>query len=341
MSRTGAKRRRGHGGPKGGGNHYVVEAILNDVLVDGIQMYEIKWKGYPDDHNNWVAEWNLNCPEILEEYNRTRTQNTADVGQFYKILGKAAEHHPITVRNTVDQVGYPEEFEYINKSVYSDEVPRPCSPMFPCECKDRCIGDCPCIRERYYDKDGHVQVKTGTALMECGPKCGCGVTCSTRVVQQGSGVKFEIRRYAHKGWGVVTRAAIAHGTFIAEYVGELISFEEAEERGLADSAMGLTYLFDVDMACTGGEIADFSVDAKTQGNITHFFNHSCQPNMEIHPVYVEHRDPRLHRLAFFAVRDILAGEELAFDYSPAGGDGGGARFDCFCDAASCRGSIFL
>ncbi|KAJ2800854.1 hypothetical protein H4R20_003905 [Coemansia guatemalensis] len=341
MSRSGARRRRGHGEHKGVGKDYKVEAILNDAFVDGVQFYEIKWKGYPDSHNNWVTEWDLGCPEILAEYNRTRTQNTADVGQFYKILKAAAEHHPITVRNTVDQVGYPEDFEYINESVYSDEVPRPCSPMFPCECKDRCTADCPCIRERYYDKDGRVQVEAGTALMECGPKCGCGKDCSTRVVQQGSGVKFEIRRFAHKGWGVVTRAAIARGTFIGEYVGELISFEEAEERGLADSAMGLTYLFDVDMACTGGEVADFSIDAKMQGNITHFFNHSCQPNMVTHPVYVEHRDPRLHRMAFFAACDIPAGEELAFDYSPAGSDGGGARFDCFCGAPSCRGSIFL
>ncbi|KAJ2797353.1 hypothetical protein H4R21_004351 [Coemansia helicoidea] len=332
------------------GGRYVTEAILNDVSIDGVRMYEIKWKGYPSDHNQWVAEWDLSCPELLAEYTRNKVENTADVSAFYKVLRSANEHHPITVSNTVDGVGYPENFVYINESVYSDDVPRPCTPLFPCECTDGCVGDCPCVRDRYYDDQGRVQVGTGVALMECGPTCRCASNCSTRVVQNGSSVKFEIRRFARKGWGVVTREATARGTFIAEYVGELITFEEAEERGQADTLTGLTYLFDVDMACSSGETADFSVDAKTQGNISHFFNHSCEPNMEIRPVYVEHRDPRLHRMAFFAARDIAAGEELTFDYSPGTSGGGGGAADavagdstmltCYCGTASCRRTIF-
>ncbi|KAJ2684314.1 hypothetical protein H4R19_006904 [Coemansia spiralis] len=327
------------------GKRYVTEAILNDVTIGNVHMYELKWKGYPSDHNQWVAEWDLSCPDLLAEYKRNKVENTADVGPFYAVLQNAAEHHPITVTNTVDGVGCPENFVYVNDSVYSDDVARPCTPMFPCECSDGCVADCPCVRDRYYDEQGRVRVDVKVALMECGPTCRCTSSCSTRVVQKGSSVKFEIRRFPRKGWGVVAREATLRGTFIAQYVGELITFEEAEERGLADSAMGLTYLFDVDMACSSGETADFSIDAKTQGNISHFFNHSCAPNMEIRPVYIEHRDPRLHHMAFFAARDIAAGEEFTFDYSPGSSDGAadddGAKFACQCGAPSCRGTIFL
>ncbi|KAJ1734863.1 hypothetical protein LPJ61_000842 [Coemansia biformis] len=344
--------RRGRGGrpaardSAAAAGSYVVEAILADVTIGDVSMYELKWEGYSSEHNRWVAEWDLSCPELLAEYKRTKVENTADVGPFYRVLQAAKELHPITVTNTVDGVGCPEGFAYINESIYSDDVPRPCTPMFPCECEDGCVTDCPCVRDRYYDDRGRVQVGISAALMECGPTCRCSRTCSTRVVQNGSGVKFEIRRFARKGWGVVAREAIVRGTFVAEYVGELITFEEAESRGLADTAMGLTYLFDVDMACSGGDTADFSIDAKTQGNVSHFFNHSCMPNMEIRPVYIEHRDPRLHRLAFFAARDIAAGEELTFDYSPASNDGagacdGGAMFACQCGTAACRKTIFL
>ncbi|KAJ2777656.1 hypothetical protein H4R18_005041 [Coemansia javaensis] len=344
---------RGAGGGAGGDDSYTVEAILNDVTIDGVSMYELKWEGYSSEHNRWVAEWDLDCPELVAEYRRKKVENTADVSPFYKVLQSALEHHPITVVNTVDDVGCPDNFVYINESVYTDDVPRPCTPLLPCECSDGCVAECPCVRAQYYDSAGRVQVPPGMALMECGPACGCGPGCSTRVVQRGSGVKFEIRRYAGKGWGVVARDAVPCGTFVSEYVGELISFEEAEARGFMDAADGLTYLFDIDMACAGNEVADFSIDAKTLGNISHFFNHSCDPNLEIRPVYIEHRDPRLHHLAFFAARDIAPGEELTFDYCPtaadgpapagalpAEGSGSGTTFACRCGSTVCRGIIF-
>ncbi|KAJ1845396.1 hypothetical protein LPJ70_002519 [Coemansia sp. RSA 2708] len=320
---------------------FEVEAILQDVVFHGQRWYEVKWAGYPDSENSWVRHDYLSCPELLAAYRPTRAPNTADVSPFYRILDNAHGLYPIVVTNTVDDVGAPPNFEYINASIYSDDVPRPCTPLFPCTCAGACADDCPCVDARYYDDDRRVQVPLGAALMECGPQCACDSTCWTRVVQGASSVKFEIRRFAHKGWGVVARAAVPHGTFVSEYVGELITFEQAEERGAADSARGLTYLFDLDMACGASDVADFTVDAKRQGNVAHFFNHSCAPNMEIRPVYIEHRDPRLHRLAFFAARDIAAGEELTFDYNPSGGSGGGPMFACACGAATCRHSIFM
>ncbi|KAJ2474618.1 hypothetical protein IWW47_006670, partial [Coemansia sp. RSA 2052] len=110
----------------------------------------------------------------------------------------------------------------------------------------------------------------------------------------------------------------------------------AESRGLEDNSQGLTYLFDLDREFAG-DVADFSIDAKNYGNVSHFFNHSCSPNMAAHAVYIEHRDPRLHRLAFFTTREVCAGEELTFDYSPAAVVGEGLQtVTCHCGADNCR-----
>ncbi|KAI7830023.1 hypothetical protein BX661DRAFT_197728 [Kickxella alabastrina] len=267
----------------------------------------------------------LGPPASVEEYLQSRAQNKADLSKFNMLLPET-EAEFISITNTVDDIGCPENFTYIDKNIYSDDIPRPCTPLHFCECVGECGNNCVCVRESYYDANGKVQVDRHVPLMECGPKCKCGDNCSTRVVQWGSKTKFEIYRSLFKGWGVRAAQFIGKGTFIAEYVGE-------------DTAAGLTYLFDLDMAYTYGASADFSIDAKTYGNISHFFNHSCDPNMEIRQVFIEHRDPRLHRLAFFSTRDIDSGEELTFGYSPSASDEGTVSFDCYCGSNICRGRI--
>ena len=48
------------------------------------------------------------------------------------------------------------------------------------------------------------------------------------------------------GWGVKTLEKIKRGSFVVEYVGEVITSEEAERRGEKYDAAGRTYLFDLD-----------------------------------------------------------------------------------------------
>ncbi|KAJ2760536.1 hypothetical protein H4S06_001675 [Coemansia sp. BCRC 34490] len=322
-----------------------VEEILYDPVVNSVRFYIVRYASSTNGETAWVDEGAVaSSPQALAKYQAWRKHTTADLSQFYVLLGEAQAHR-VTVTNTVDSVGYPDNFTYINENIYSDEVPRPCTPLFHCGCTDGCVSECPCVQEVCYDGDGRVCVPPSVPLMECGPKCRCGPECRTRVVQRGIQLSFEIRRFALKGWGVMTKHKVARGTFIAEYVGEVISFEEAERRGLEDTAVGLTYLFDLDMACTSTEAADFSVDAKTHGNVSHFFNHSCHPNMEIRPVYIDHRDPRLHRLAFFSTRDIAAAEELTFDYSPnarsLADEAHNVKFACHCASKKCRSFIYF
>ncbi|KAJ2436937.1 hypothetical protein GGF42_008789, partial [Coemansia sp. RSA 2424] len=265
---------------------FEVEAIVGDAKIDGVHFFEVKWKGYGPEENSWLTEFDMGCPDILAKYMRTRKKSTADLTAFYRLL-MDAQGPTISVANTVDDVGCPEDFKFVNQVIYSEEVPRPCTPMFWCECTGGCHSDCECTSERNYDENGLLTNQSAARIVECGLLCKCGDSCGNRVVQKGSNVLFEIRRFARKGWGVVAKQRLCPGTFVAEYVGEVISTDEAESRGLEDNSQGLTYLFDLDREFAG-DVADFSIDAKNYGNVSHFFNHSCSPNMAAHAVYIEH-----------------------------------------------------
>ena len=94
--------------------------------------------------------------------------------------------------------------------------------------------------------------------------------CINRVVQHGRKIPLCIFRTDNRGWGVKTLQPIKANTFVTEYVGEVITSEEAEKRGRAYDEEGETYLFDLDF----DDDQMFTIDAKKYGNISHFFNHS-------------------------------------------------------------------
>ena len=73
------------------------------------------------------------------------------------------------------------------------------------------------------------------------------------------------------------------------------------------------------------------IDA-TRGSMARFVNHSCQPNCEMRKWIVDKKP----RMALFALRDIMTGEELTYDYNfePTG-----QPQPCHCGAENCRGVI--
>ena len=56
------------------------------------------------------------------------------------------------------------------------------------------------------------------------------------------------------------------------------------------------------------------------GNVSHFVNHSCNPNLVVYCVWINTLDPRLPRICLFANRKIAKGEELTFDYNAKSAD---------------------
>ncbi|XP_050726500.1 histone-lysine N-methyltransferase SUV39H2-like [Eriocheir sinensis] len=109
----------------------------------------------------------------------------------------------------------------------------------------------------------------------CNKRCSCGPNCSNRVVQKGRNISLCIFRTANgRGWGVKAMENIKKDSLVTEYVGEVISSEEAERRGKIYDAQNCTYLFDLDY--NKGDQNPYTVDAAKCGNVSHFINHSLQ-----------------------------------------------------------------
>jgi histone-lysine N-methyltransferase SUV39H len=81
---------------------------------------------------------------------------------------------------------------------------------------------------------------------------------------------------------------------------------------MISDAEGRTYLFDLDF--NQGHNNPYTIYAAAYGNISHFINHSSDPNLHIFNVWINCLDPNLPRLCLFAGRDIAKGEQLTFNY---------------------------
>lgn len=139
---------------------------------------------------------------------------------------------------------------------------------------------------------------------------------------------FEVRDSAIHGRGGFAVRAIPEGTRLIEYAGRRLTPAEADRLYPDDDVVGPhTFLFAID--------DDVIVDAGVDGNEARWLNHSCDPNCD---VIVEDG-----RLWIETIRDVAAGEELAYDYqmtlatrhTPAAKK----RFPCACGAAACRGTM--
>ncbi|SAM06277.1 hypothetical protein [Absidia glauca] len=160
------------------------------------------------------------------------------------------------------------------------------------------------------------------------------------MVQLGRQVPLEVFKTAKKGWGVRTVKALEPGTFVEQYLGEVISDKDGAQRGKIYDRIGISYLFNMDIDGQPKNV----IDSYLCGNASHYLNHSCDPNLVVFGVFYDSVDPSFHRLAFFTKRAVAAGEELTFDYI---GDNLGdnaivsRRFPCYCASTNCRKWIHL
>ncbi|XP_072754974.1 suppressor of variegation 3-9 isoform X1 [Anoplolepis gracilipes] len=273
----------------------------------------------------------------------------------------------IRVENLVDLESAPQDFYYIDNYLPGAGVIIPDDPPIGCECdscesgkKSGCCFAQNGVSSLPYTSACRIRVPPGTPIYECNKRCACdALICPNRVVQRGSGTQLCIFRTDNgRGWGVRTLRAIKKGTFVIQYVGEVISSEEAERRGKQYDVTGRTYLFDLDYNETDGQ-CPYTVDAAMYGNISHFINHSCDPNLAVYAIWINCLDPNLPNLALFAIKDIKQNEELTFDYTCQTPRGGNEKMQqqlldnepnaenisknrtlCKCGAATCRRYLF-
>lgn len=140
--------------------------------------------------------------------------------------------------------------------------------------------------------------------------------------------RIQVRRSGVHGKGVFALQDIAKGETVIEYIGEIISAQEAEDRHPHDpSDPNHTFYFQID--------DDRVIDALHGGNSARWINHSCSPNCK--PVVED------HRVFIKSKRNIAAGEELNYDYGLIVDEPITqkliAQYPCWCGSPKCRKTL--
>ncbi|XP_077352953.1 histone-lysine N-methyltransferase EHMT1 isoform X2 [Festucalex cinctus] len=246
------------------------------------------------------------------------------------------EKVPLPCVNAVDSEPYPDDYKYILENCVTSpmNIDRNITHLQYCVCKDDCSSSvCMCGQlslRCWYDTGGcllpEFSREEPPLIFECNHACSCWRTCKNRVVQNGLRTRLELFRTSKKGWGVRALQDIPQGTFVCEYVGEIISEAEAEMR------QNDAYLFSLD-----DKPQDlYCIDARFYGNISRFLNHMCEPNLFACRVFTTHQDLRFPHIAFFASENIKAGEELGFNYGDHFWEVKSKLFSCECGSSKCK-----
>ena len=154
------------------------------------------------------------------------------------------------------------------------------------------------------------------------------VSSPSRSTPSASGKRIQVRRSGVHGKGVFALQDLAEGETLIEYVGEVISWDEAQDRHPHDPKdPNHTFYFHVN--------EDRVIDALFGGNSSRWINHSCNPNCEA--------DEDNDRIFIKAIRNIKAGEELNYDYGLIIDEPYTkklkAEYPCWCGAKNCRGTL--
>ncbi|XP_031620271.1 probable histone-lysine N-methyltransferase Mes-4 isoform X2 [Contarinia nasturtii] len=194
------------------------------------------------------------------------------------------------------------------------------------ECKCRPDDPAPCSQES--------NCLNAITNIECDPElCPAKEKCQNQNFHKGEQYPFEIRKTECKGWGLFAKEEIPAEKFVIEYMGEVIDSVEFDQRfNRANANKDDNYYF-----LTLGQ--NLYIDAAVYGNEARFINHSCDPNvMHMKWSVYSNRQEQL-RTGFFALRNILPGEEITFDYNWRTTRKTIKKAVCQCGSSKCNGYI--
>ncbi|XP_057449753.1 histone-lysine N-methyltransferase, H3 lysine-9 specific SUVH6-like [Lotus japonicus] len=335
-------------------------------VYDGLYRVDSSWQEM-GPHGKLVYRFRLlrisGQPELaLKEVKKSKKFKTRE-GLCVDDISYGKERIPVCAVNTIDDEK-PPPFTYITSMMYPDGCNL--APPEGCYCTNGCSDSekCPCVvkngGEIPFNHDEAI-VEAKPLVYECGPCCKCPSTCHNRVSQLGIKFQLEIFKTPTRGWGVRSLNSIPSGSFICEYIGEVLEDKEAEQRTGNDE-----YLFDIgnnynnntlwdglstlmpDSQISSAELVKdggFTIDALEFANVGRFINHSCSPNLYAQNVLYDHHDKRIPHIMFFAAENIPPLQELAYDYNYKidqvyDSDGNIKKKDCFCGSSECSGRMY-
>lgn len=296
----------------------------------------------------------------IQELAKIRMPEPFD-GIFMADISGGLEKIPISVINSISNE-YSMPFRYISQIQYPPKY-QP-DPPSGCDCVDGCSDSqkCACAvkngRGILFTDNGAI-VDERPLVYECGPSCRCPPTCHNRVSQHGIKFRLQVFKTKSMGWGVRSLDFIPSGSFVCEYIGELLEDEEAQERKNDEYlfAIGNNY-YDVSRweglsktipslqnGPSDDEEIGFAVDALNWGNLARFINHSCTPNLFAQNVLYDHDNKSMPHIMLFAGENILPLQELSYDYNYTIDevyDSGGniKKKQCFCGSNECTGWLY-
>ena len=130
-----------------------------------------------------------------------------------------------------------------------------------------------------------------------------------------STVQLELFNTQTKGLGIRTFQKIRKGTFIIEYIGEIINKKQYVEKLYKGRGV---YIMDADN--------DIYIDAEIKGNYSRFINHDCNPNAVSVLRYIK----GFPRILIMSKKIIKEKEEITISY------GNKYSFDDGCRCSSCH-----
>lgn len=366
-SRTPVRVIYGYKESKGSDSYDARAKIISTFTYDGLYFVERYWQER-GPNGFLVFKFQLrrmpNQPVVgLQEVKRSMKSKVRE-GLRLRDISEGKEKIPICAINTIDDDEQPPPFKYITKTIYPSWYVK--TPPKGCDCTGGCSDSnrCACAvkngGEIPFNFNGAI-VQAKPLVFECGPSCRCPPSCHNRVSQHGINIQLEIFKTRSRGWGVRSINSIPSGSFICEYVGELLQDTEAERRNNDE------YLFDIghnyddqslweglpslipglqsSSNCETVEDVGFTIDAAKYGNVGRFINHSCSPNLYAQNVLYDHDDKRMPHIMFFAADNIPPLQELTYHYNymldqVRDSEGNIKRKDCYCGSAECSGRLY-
>ncbi|CAN6235794.1 unnamed protein product [Urochloa humidicola] len=333
-------------------------------IYGGLYHVENYWRE-KDHGDRYVYMFRLRRMEGQKHIDIKEILQTGNSGSndsiIIKDLSRGLERVPVPVVNNISNE-CPVPYRYISQLQYPRNY-RP-TPPAGCGCVGRCSDSkkCACAVKNggeipFNDKGRIIEAKP--LVYECGPSCKCPPTCHNRVGQHGLKFRLQVFKTKSMGWGVRTLDFIPSGSFVCEYIGEVLEDEDAQKRMTDEYLFSIGHNYYEESLWEGlsrsipslqkgpgkDDEAGFAVDASEMGNFAKFINHSCTPNLYAQNVLYDHEDISVPHVMFFACDDIRPHQELAYHYNYKidqvhDTNGNIKKKKCLCGSVECDGWLY-